>query len=276
MCFRRTSSSLRIEYKMKNEVIARRMRTQGFFRPNRRLLRSTIAFRRLFASMSLRLESSLHPVPYFVTLLSVMNSALASIQRAPLHRSHCSDSRIPASIEALVRVLRVTRTSSAFRRRSEFTRVLFAVGARRGCAASRTASRRAALFTFAFRLRPLPFRIACSAARPNSLARSVQSCRSLERRKSRDDLLEDCYRFSTMAYDLSPAIPLARSERHEYLRIRLCNVLNLAPLAAEDGFPHRFATARRTPARRDRRELERRRLNFHARCQILALRNIRA
>ncbi|HET6200078.1 MAG TPA: hypothetical protein VFD93_07065, partial [Candidatus Acidoferrales bacterium] len=28
----------------------------------------------------------------------------------------------------------------------------------------------------------------------------------LERRKSRDDLLEDCYRLSTMAYDLPPAL----------------------------------------------------------------------
>ncbi|MHB8756097.1 MAG: [protein-PII] uridylyltransferase family protein [Candidatus Acidiferrales bacterium] len=53
----------------------------------------------------------------------------------------------------------------------------------------------------------------------------------LERRKSRDDLLEDCYRFSTMAYDLSPAILLARFKRREYLRITLRDVLNLATLA---------------------------------------------
>ncbi|MHB8526668.1 MAG: [protein-PII] uridylyltransferase family protein [Candidatus Acidiferrales bacterium] len=53
----------------------------------------------------------------------------------------------------------------------------------------------------------------------------------LERRKSRDDLLEDCYRFSTMAYELSPAILLARFKRREYLRITLRDVLNLATLA---------------------------------------------
>ena len=53
----------------------------------------------------------------------------------------------------------------------------------------------------------------------------------LERRKSRDDLLEDCYRFSTMAYELSPAVLLARFKRREYLRITLRDVLNLATLA---------------------------------------------
>ncbi|HXT73155.1 MAG TPA: hypothetical protein VN785_04810 [Candidatus Angelobacter sp.] len=53
----------------------------------------------------------------------------------------------------------------------------------------------------------------------------------LERRKSRDDLLEDCYRFSTMAYDLAPALFLARFKRREYLRITLRDVLNLATLA---------------------------------------------
>ncbi len=53
----------------------------------------------------------------------------------------------------------------------------------------------------------------------------------LERRKSRDDLLEDCYRFSTMAYDLPPALFLARFKRREYLRITLRDVLNLATLA---------------------------------------------
>ncbi|MGH9866453.1 MAG: hypothetical protein ACRD4H_13675, partial [Candidatus Acidiferrales bacterium] len=53
----------------------------------------------------------------------------------------------------------------------------------------------------------------------------------LDRRKSRDDLLEDCYRFSTMAYDLAPALFLARFKRREYLRITLRDVLNLAALA---------------------------------------------
>ncbi|HVA16568.1 MAG TPA: hypothetical protein VMV59_02525 [Candidatus Dormibacteraeota bacterium] len=53
----------------------------------------------------------------------------------------------------------------------------------------------------------------------------------LERRKSRDDLLEDCYRFSTMAYELPPAVLLARFKRREYLRITLRDVLNLATLA---------------------------------------------
>ncbi|MFI5127240.1 MAG: hypothetical protein ACHQJX_10480, partial [Candidatus Acidiferrales bacterium] len=53
----------------------------------------------------------------------------------------------------------------------------------------------------------------------------------LERRKSRDDLLEDCYRLSTMAYDLPPALFLARFKRREYLRITLRDVLNLATLA---------------------------------------------
>ncbi|HEV2615698.1 MAG TPA: hypothetical protein VGU63_03700 [Candidatus Acidoferrales bacterium] len=53
----------------------------------------------------------------------------------------------------------------------------------------------------------------------------------LERHKSRDDLLEDCYRFSTMAYDLPPALFLARFKRREYLRITLRDVLNLATLA---------------------------------------------
>jgi glutamate-ammonia-ligase adenylyltransferase len=53
----------------------------------------------------------------------------------------------------------------------------------------------------------------------------------LDRRKSRDDLLEDCYRFSTMAYDLAPALFLARFKRREYLRITLRDVLNLATLA---------------------------------------------
>jgi len=53
----------------------------------------------------------------------------------------------------------------------------------------------------------------------------------LDHRKSRDDLLEDCYRFSTMAYDLPPALFLARFKRREYLRITLRDVLNLATLA---------------------------------------------
>jgi [glutamine synthetase] adenylyltransferase / [glutamine synthetase]-adenylyl-L-tyrosine phosphorylase len=53
----------------------------------------------------------------------------------------------------------------------------------------------------------------------------------LERMKSRDDLLEDCYRFSTMAFDLPPAVFLARFKRREYLRITLRDVLNLASLS---------------------------------------------
>ncbi|MGB6524368.1 MAG: hypothetical protein WBE87_05570 [Candidatus Acidiferrales bacterium] len=53
----------------------------------------------------------------------------------------------------------------------------------------------------------------------------------LERMKSHDDLLEDCYRFSTIAFDLAPAVFLARFKRREYLRITLRDVLNLASLA---------------------------------------------
>lgn len=53
----------------------------------------------------------------------------------------------------------------------------------------------------------------------------------LERMKSRDDVLEDCYRFSTMASPLPPAIFLARFKRREYLRITLRDVLNLASLS---------------------------------------------
>jgi glutamate-ammonia-ligase adenylyltransferase len=53
----------------------------------------------------------------------------------------------------------------------------------------------------------------------------------LERMKSRDDVLEDCYRFSTMAFELPPAIFLARFKRREYLRITLRDVLNLATLS---------------------------------------------
>ncbi|HEV2304883.1 MAG TPA: hypothetical protein VGR93_05150, partial [Candidatus Acidoferrales bacterium] len=53
----------------------------------------------------------------------------------------------------------------------------------------------------------------------------------LERMKSRDDVLEDCYRFSTMAYELPPAVFLARFKRREYLRITLRDVLNLATLS---------------------------------------------
>jgi len=53
----------------------------------------------------------------------------------------------------------------------------------------------------------------------------------LERMKSRDDVLEDCYRFSTMAFDSPPAIFLARFKRREYLRITLRDVLNLASLS---------------------------------------------
>jgi [glutamine synthetase] adenylyltransferase / [glutamine synthetase]-adenylyl-L-tyrosine phosphorylase len=53
----------------------------------------------------------------------------------------------------------------------------------------------------------------------------------LERMKSRDDVLEDCYRFSTMAFDLPPAVLLARFKRREYLRITLRDVLNLASLS---------------------------------------------
>jgi [glutamine synthetase] adenylyltransferase / [glutamine synthetase]-adenylyl-L-tyrosine phosphorylase len=53
----------------------------------------------------------------------------------------------------------------------------------------------------------------------------------LERMKSRDDVLEDCYRFSTMAFDLPPAIFLARFKRREYLRITLRDVLNLGSLS---------------------------------------------
>jgi [glutamine synthetase] adenylyltransferase / [glutamine synthetase]-adenylyl-L-tyrosine phosphorylase len=53
----------------------------------------------------------------------------------------------------------------------------------------------------------------------------------LERMKSRDDVLEDCYRFSTMAFDSPPAIFLARFKRREYLRITLRDVLNLATLS---------------------------------------------
>ena len=49
--------------------------------------------------------------------------------------------------------------------------------------------------------------------------------------KSHDDLLEDCYRFSTIAFDLAPAVFLARFKRREYLRITLRDVLNLASLA---------------------------------------------
>ena len=53
----------------------------------------------------------------------------------------------------------------------------------------------------------------------------------LERMKSRDDVLEDCYRFSTMAFDAPPAVFLARFKRREYLRITLRDVLNLASLS---------------------------------------------
>ncbi|HLW81747.1 MAG TPA: hypothetical protein VKS20_06875 [Candidatus Acidoferrales bacterium] len=53
----------------------------------------------------------------------------------------------------------------------------------------------------------------------------------LERMKSRDDVLEDCYRFSTMAFELPPAVFLARFKRREYLRITLRDVLNLATLS---------------------------------------------
>lgn len=53
----------------------------------------------------------------------------------------------------------------------------------------------------------------------------------LERMKSRDDVLEDCYRFSTMAFDSPPAVFLARFKRREYLRITLRDVLNLASLS---------------------------------------------
>ncbi|MFZ0701092.1 MAG: hypothetical protein WAM80_04495, partial [Candidatus Acidiferrales bacterium] len=53
----------------------------------------------------------------------------------------------------------------------------------------------------------------------------------LERMKSRDDVLEDCYRFSTMAFDLAPAVFLARFKRREYSRITLRDVLNLASLS---------------------------------------------
>src|SRR5690348_16400183 len=53
----------------------------------------------------------------------------------------------------------------------------------------------------------------------------------LERMKSREDMLEDCYRFSTMAFELPPAVFLARFKRREYLRITLRDVLRLATLA---------------------------------------------
>ncbi len=53
----------------------------------------------------------------------------------------------------------------------------------------------------------------------------------LERMKSRDDVLEDCYRFSTMAFELPAAVFLARFKRREYLRITLRDVLNLASLS---------------------------------------------
>jgi [glutamine synthetase] adenylyltransferase / [glutamine synthetase]-adenylyl-L-tyrosine phosphorylase len=53
----------------------------------------------------------------------------------------------------------------------------------------------------------------------------------LERMKSREDILEDCYRFSTMAFDLPPAVFLARFKRREYLRITLRDALNLASLS---------------------------------------------
>ena len=53
----------------------------------------------------------------------------------------------------------------------------------------------------------------------------------IERMKSHDDLLEDCYRSSAMAFDLPPAVFLARFKRREYLRITLRDALNLASLA---------------------------------------------
>src|SRR5690348_13311751 len=53
----------------------------------------------------------------------------------------------------------------------------------------------------------------------------------LERMKSREDMLEDCYRFSTMAFELPAAVFLARFKRREYLRITLRDVLKLATLS---------------------------------------------
>jgi glutamate-ammonia-ligase adenylyltransferase len=52
----------------------------------------------------------------------------------------------------------------------------------------------------------------------------------IQRMKTRDDLTEEYYRFSTMAFDLSPSVILSRFKRREYLRITLRDVLGLATL----------------------------------------------
>jgi [glutamine synthetase] adenylyltransferase / [glutamine synthetase]-adenylyl-L-tyrosine phosphorylase len=53
----------------------------------------------------------------------------------------------------------------------------------------------------------------------------------IQRMKSRDELTEEYYRFATMAFDLPPAVVLARFKRREYLRITLRDVMGIATLA---------------------------------------------
>ncbi|HEX9844283.1 MAG TPA: glutamine-synthetase adenylyltransferase, partial [bacterium] len=53
----------------------------------------------------------------------------------------------------------------------------------------------------------------------------------LERLKSHEDLNEEFARFEATAFDLPPALALARFKRREYLRITLRDVLGLATLA---------------------------------------------
>ena len=52
----------------------------------------------------------------------------------------------------------------------------------------------------------------------------------LQRLKTRDDLTEEYYRFSTIAFDTAPSVVLSRFKRREYLRITLRDVLGLATL----------------------------------------------
>ncbi|MFQ5695083.1 MAG: hypothetical protein ACE5HB_03760, partial [Terriglobia bacterium] len=54
--------------------------------------------------------------------------------------------------------------------------------------------------------------------------------RQLERLKRPEELLEEYARFEVTALDLEPSLALARFKRHQYLRITLKDILNIATL----------------------------------------------
>src|SRR5712692_96407 len=67
--------------------------------------------------------------------------------------------------------------------------------------------------------------------RPSAAGAPTRSTRGIEHSRSPADLREEYARFETAAFDLSPAVALARFKRREYLRIMLRDVLGLATLA---------------------------------------------